>query len=721
MLSQDQIKRITKRHSFFKSTTFASKLFLKLTRSQVNPLISAISVLKFEPSNRTKKDIEQTLPFLVSLKPFHHFITYKENISNYEQIFIHFAMVLYYQYIKPNFLFKKLGEKLHYFYLIITGTVTELQLTFTKEYLTDEEYLTHLIKLTLLNETYVVSRIMLINKNIFNFNNETLHHYISTNTKYNYNDLCAKAHKSLLNCGINSSNYKRILPTIEAYLNVFKCEKNPNCLHDNKKCFLIGMFVNTKTLTSGDYIGDLLPYNNITKKISHDNYAYIANEATDIGYVDKKEYANEEIFKIIIKRMQRIFNAIHKTYYILQNIPTYTFTSTYSQLITYKQIKKGEKLFIQNSPYNGVYLLSYGEYEVYTYRSYDELDSLMVVLQTSLDNFNECISPLQHERLPMERVSDIMNNKLYQNVEFLKESRDKRKITFCKYNNREVVGLNEYYNSKNNLYNFTVECVSDDGFYYYINKECFSYMINRERMLKESVMQLVELKVKYFIGSINKYKQTFARSINSYNNCGSSVSGNNNKEGVLIERMMCKPKVNLCLNLTDNNTYMSRSSNWKKERNTIEYDSSSNNNNNINEMRRTYGMIKLIKTPMYDSGNSSVRENFFRRERKGMLNEYINVNDTFGKYCRMTTTTNNSNSNNTLNKYMLFNVTTTSNNNNNNRNSSSSNSFCKRTSISVRKHFSNGYSGCIARLYNRNSNNNLPKVCTSVNKYKEIK
>jgi hypothetical protein len=268
MLSPDQVRKITKKHSFFKSTTFASKLFLKLTNAQIPPVISCVSILKFEPSNRTRKDIEKTLPWLLSLQPFYKFITYKEEISDYENILIELAMVLYYQYLKQNLLFKKIGEKGNFFYLIMTGKLAELQFTFTKEYLTEEEYLTHLIKLTLLNENQIVSRIMLINKELINFKKETVEQYITSHTKYVYNELWAKANKSLLQCGINVKTFSGIVPSVEMYIKAIGAESDNGGSHSDKKCFYIGGFIYSRTLSGGDYIGDLIGYNNITKKVN---------------------------------------------------------------------------------------------------------------------------------------------------------------------------------------------------------------------------------------------------------------------------------------------------------------------------------------------------------------------------------------------------------------------------------------------------------------------
>ena len=524
MLVVDKARKAASRKTFFKSKTFTSKLFLRLTKDQINPVIACVQILKFESANRTKKDIAKTLPWLISLQPFNSFITYKEDNNNYENTFIQFATVLYYQYIKQNRLFKQVGDKTNYFYLIMAGTVEELYLVFNKETLTDEEYYVHLIKLQLLNENEIVKRIMYLNSETINFHQETVEQYINNHTKLNYKQLLKKAKEMLLMLNIHVSSYVGSTIELQTYMKAIALVVNDNTQTNNlklivksnkdKKTFLIPFFIHNKTLNNGSFIGELSPYNNLTKK-HIDNVAYYASEQTDMGYINKIEYSNETIFKILKQRMQDIFNQEQTSYYILQNINPSTFASLYSPLITYKQLTKGDKLFIQHSFYNGVYLISSGEFEVSSTRAYDELDNLMILLQASLDNYNEYISPLHQGKLPLDNLNELMHNPVFQSNEFLVQSKEKRKIILTRINNnKEVIGLNEYYNSKNNLYHFTVECLSEIGFYYFINKDVFTYMLNREHKLKESVKQMVQLKANYFIGTIDKYKKQFIRSVN---------------------------------------------------------------------------------------------------------------------------------------------------------------------------------------------------------------
>ena len=527
MIAVEQVRKGATRKPFFKSKTFTSKLFLRLTKGRINPVITCVQILKFEPANRTKQDIVKTLPWLISLQPFNSFITYKEDHSNHESTFVQFATVLYHRYVKQNALLKQVGDKTNYFYLIMAGTMEELYLVFNKEMLTDEEYYVHLIKLQLLREHEIVRRIMALNSDVINFLQETVEQYVHNHTKLNYKQLLKKAKEVLLALNIRASPYEGSTVELKTYMKAIALagSDSGNNLQTNnlklivksskdKKAFLIPLFIHNKTLTCGNIIGELSPYNNLTKK-HIDNVAYFASEQTDMGYINKAEHSNENIFKILKQRMQHIFNQEQTAYYILQSINPLTFVSLYSPLITYKQVRKGDKLFVQHSFYNGVYFLSSGEFEVSSMRAYDELDNLMILLQSSLDNYNEYISPLHQDKLPLDNYEVLMRNPVFQSNEFLVESKEKRKIIFSKINGKEVIGLNEYYNTKNSLYHFTVECLSEDGVYYFVNKDAFAYMVNREHKLKESVKQMVQLKANYFIGTVDKYKKQFIRSVNA--------------------------------------------------------------------------------------------------------------------------------------------------------------------------------------------------------------
>ena len=169
-----RINRITKRKTFFKSSTFASKLFIKLANSSINPIISCVSILKFEPQNRTRRDIEKTLPWLSTLDGLTSFLYLEEQSNNYKNILLEFAMILFYQYTKPNSIIKRFGEKNNCFYLVMNGELTKLELEYCRECISDDEYLIHLIKLSILKEVGLVKKIIQFNQNIFPFHDKDI-------------------------------------------------------------------------------------------------------------------------------------------------------------------------------------------------------------------------------------------------------------------------------------------------------------------------------------------------------------------------------------------------------------------------------------------------------------------------------------------------------------------------------------------------------------------
>ena len=282
-----------------------------------------------------------------------------------------------------------------------------------------------------------------------------------------------------------------------------------NNLKTNKKMFLIPHFIQSKLLSTSNFFGNLL----INNQNEQNDYVYIANESSDLGYINKAELNSSNIFIIIAQKMKAIFKEKQKLFYIFSGIPKNLFVNTYSNFMSYKKYQKGDKLLLQNTEYKGVFLLQKGELEVYTFRSFDELDGLMVSLQQSLEGFNEYISSLKDAEIPLENLSNLFNNPVYQTNQFLSASKEKRKINMLNINNKEVVGLNELYYFKTQIINFTIECLSDEAIVYFIPKEAFRFLLNKETTVNNYVIQLVETKVKLYIQMIRRYKETFVKEI----------------------------------------------------------------------------------------------------------------------------------------------------------------------------------------------------------------
>lgn len=517
-----RINHITKRKTFFKSSTFASKLFIKLANSSINPIISCVSILKFEPQNRTRRDIEKTLPWLSTLNGLTSFLYLEEQSNNYKNILLEFAMILFYQYTKPNSIIKRFGEKNNFFYLVMNRELTKLELEYCRESISDDEYITHLIKLTLLKEFLLVHTIIQHNQDVFPFKDKDVQTFCAKNKqRFDYNLLQSIALQYLSQFKIDINNYKHNVPSIDDYIemtslhvkvttnehNKFLVSKQKGNIN-NKKYFLIPHFIKTQIITNGNYFGDLLLH-----KQNIEDAVYISNEACDLGYINKLENFNSPVFTLIQKKMKKIFENKQKLFYIFQNVPKVTFLNQYAGLISYKNYRRGDKLIIQNTLYSGVFLIQDGEFEVYTYRSFDELDGLIMTLQDSLEGFNEYISSFSSNKTPFDNLSGYLHNPLYQTNEFLSLSKEKKKIPLMNISNKEAIGLNEYYNFKSKLYHFTVECVSEDALVYYISKEAFSGIVGKENSVRDGLIQLVELKVQLFTQTIKRYKEVFIEKI----------------------------------------------------------------------------------------------------------------------------------------------------------------------------------------------------------------
>ena len=121
-----RMRKKTKKSTFFSSKTFAAKLFLKLTNNAIDPVISCVSILKFEPQNRSNDEIRQTLPWLSSLQDFFTFICLKEEEEGSINLLMEVAWILFYQFSKKYSIIRRAGEKQDFFYLVLNGSVIEL-------------------------------------------------------------------------------------------------------------------------------------------------------------------------------------------------------------------------------------------------------------------------------------------------------------------------------------------------------------------------------------------------------------------------------------------------------------------------------------------------------------------------------------------------------------------------------------------------------------------
>lgn len=474
----------------------------------IDPKIACIQILQYSTENRSNREAERTIPWLAKLQDLILYLTlnYSDDLQ-IKDLLISLGLILHYQSYKKNIVIKRFGEKNNHFFLIMDGSVHSFQPVFQKECLTIDEYLVHLLKLELLGEKELVHKIKSINQETFHINC-SVKDFCKNNSSYNYRNIYKDAIGELTQkCHINIHKYNSISLNPEEYiaattLNENRLSKQKGVTFYNKLFVLIPKYHKCGTFKTGQYIGNLI----LKTKNLIDDFTYISAEQSGIAIINKTEYSDANFFSILPQLFQRVFFNIQTSYYIFQNVPKNIFSKKYSGIISFKTYNKGDKIFYQSTINKGVYLLIDGEVEIFSRSNFDELDSILISLQHALDGFTELYSKISQVKVPIQSLDSLIKNPIYQRDEFHKISREKRRVSHCRVKNHAVLGLNECYDSKTELYHFECECQTQVHCFE-ISREYFNYIVQSEPSVFENVTHLIENRVKYYIHSIARYKE----------------------------------------------------------------------------------------------------------------------------------------------------------------------------------------------------------------------
>lgn len=473
----------------------------------LDPKIACFQILKYSPAFRSKNEVAKTLPFLSTLSSLRDYFTISEReVSNYEKILNQIGLHMFYQSYKQNFVLKRLGEKNNYFYIVLDGTVTGLQPEFYKECLTPSEYLTYLLKLELLNEKGLISKIKSINHSVYNVNC-SVEQYCQKHREFSYETIYKDVFDELSQkYNVNIETYCSIVPSISTYIEMTAIDedrpsKQKVSSMNDKIYLLLPKYKVISFLKEGDFIGNIIKK---TKNLT-DDYTFITTQS-GIGILDKTQLENDYLFNQMSQVLKKVFPSFQKQFFIFQGIEQNTFAQKYAKYFSFKRYRKGDILFQQGTLNQGLYLLVDGTVQISSQFSFGELDSLMVTLQHSLDYFPNFYSKLSQEKIPLDDLSTLLLNPVYKSDEFHRNAKGKKTIYFAKISHKAVLGLNELYDPKTELYNFECECLTDVHCFE-ISKEFFNYILQLEPSVTQNTGQIIENRAKYYIHATHSFKQ----------------------------------------------------------------------------------------------------------------------------------------------------------------------------------------------------------------------
>ena len=494
--------------NIFLTKTFASKLFIKLCREVIDPIIICLQTLKYEPENRKKEELESTIPYLKTLEYFNEFINLLETQKSGFDLMTKFARITFYQYHRKNSIIKRPGDYNDTFFILLNGDIYKYNLVFELENVSLEQYLLYLIKLDIINENEIINKCRLLNKDTIDINIDkgepfSVEKLVNKSNKFNYNEMLAKAEKELIKLDFNSGLYKRgklkLVPSIENYLDIFdNIVKFSDGEGKNKFQFYIGKYRLCTKLDKGQFFNDISEIN------LKETNLYLCKTNCDLGQIKKDEYIKSKLNKEINNKMKRLFSDVKNNFFALRGIDDEKFLNNYSALFLYKKFKKGDKIFFQGGCYTGMYLILDGNISLTSSSCIDKLCSLLFSIVNSIKSFSEYIPTFNAEAI----VHDF--NQIYQSIYKSTnlthaESLIKRKIDISIQKKYDILGFYELVNNKTDLYNFTAECVSEQATLLYIPRNGLNLILGHELNFYNNLVSLVENKIQFIVGKFKSF------------------------------------------------------------------------------------------------------------------------------------------------------------------------------------------------------------------------
>ena len=446
------------------------------------------------------------------LETIPEFIQYlDEDIINIRhKLIVNFSHYVKYQKWQKGTTIKYMYEGDKFFHMIITGRLLKLNIKYKNLYVSLKEYILYLAKLYILNEKYLFNDCIKKNKVVFPLKENI--DIIKFGNKFkciNFNEEFIKIMKMKEEIFfINNEKIKKKI-NINDILLLYNPSVNENLKENflnNEMKFLVSLpfFYVDKILNPISFLG------NLNKMRSIKSYSsFICLNNCNVFYLDKTNIKNEneEIYNIINrKKSEKITNILFKNHYIFKDSDIIFLSKNYSKYIEIINCKKGDFIIHQGSAYEGTFFIINGLFQLKSSRSYNELSDLNYsILKNIKDEKN---NKQENTNNFTDKGKSSIINKLIHNQLFIKKSNQKQEINFKTFSDNEIIGLFDIYDKKKGIYNFSVQCISNDAELFFVPKEIFnSLVINQE--INNKIVSLIDERNKFLILKIKNVKELF--------------------------------------------------------------------------------------------------------------------------------------------------------------------------------------------------------------------
>ena len=506
---------------------------------------------------KESRNLEDILDYIKTLEPLMSLIQERNEYS--EDIINKIIKIMNLQSNKTNDLIIQYGERGNNFYIILQGTIGIFVPKYTEYYMSEEEFILHLLKLRIYNQNELIIQCLRKNSLIFSIPNERFDDFLFDlkNKKIfiEKKRLISKAEEvyDYLNSEeyINNKNsIKNISP--EGYISQFdvdddikKYTEELNDLSelkieydDDKRLTKIPNYEMVSQFEAGYTFGELALENINKKRMA----TIITLTDCDFAVIDKLEY-NELIKESVSKSKNKFFDVIY-SYKIFDYISYETFDKKYFNHFRYLKVKNNSFLLKEGEICDNLYFILSGEYEVFVDKNIQEVNQMILKLIDITDYFKKIIiqkyksinyktskiekrkenlkikqnlnlffSKFENE-IKLEEIAyiikntDIINKKNYIGYNFNKVISEKREIKLGIYKSRQILGLSDMINrATDNTSYFNCKCVSFWGELYHIEYNKFQTIYNTEENVKLHTSELIYQNLYYIIGRLLSHKK----------------------------------------------------------------------------------------------------------------------------------------------------------------------------------------------------------------------
>ena len=479
--------------------------------------LKALTNFSSDKSTALSQTIASNLEILPELK---HYIN-ENNKENESKIFYEIGKYLKYSKYKKGKFIRHSYDSDNFFYMLFSGNIAKIDIKYTRTYISFKEYLSHLIKLKLLGENYIYKKCLKRNKKIFPFEESIDILSSKVINIENYDDLIQKIKEEIKNSlWCQDDNYsKDINNFIELYNPKISSNKFSYIGKESRYPVFLPVFIFDKILEPISFIGQLSQPKGI-KFLS----AYICLTSCSVFYINKSEInQHNNLYKLFQRRVSEdVIKRLFEGHFLFQDTDKNFLIKNYSKYFYVQSFIKGQKIIQQNRPYEGIFFINKGIFQLKTRRTYHELDELKFTIIRNLGNFSKNFSDYKNK---IEYIGT-KSSKNYENIfedlnpfqieNFSKE----RDIFFITYKSPDVVGLNDIIDEKTGLNNFSVECISDEGEAYFLPIEIYTSM-SADETIKDNISELVEKQCLLLLREINKNKKLIVEGIKSLSSTSS--------------------------------------------------------------------------------------------------------------------------------------------------------------------------------------------------------